>query len=144
MHAFWNILFSLFFVALIGASFSWLSDNGLLVIDIPAFHLVLLSLATFRLVRLFSYDHITDFVRSWLDRYGDHTFLGTGARLLGCPWCTGMWFAFLAYVGYAAFPQVTLPLALILSIAGIASLLQLLANLIGWSAEGRKKSVERM
>lgn len=144
MHAFWNLIFTVFFIALAAFSFSWLSGQGLLVADIPAFHLVLLSFATFRLVRLFTYDHIMEPVRSWLSRFQERTFLGTGAALLKCPWCTGMWFAFLAYVGYAAIPSVVLPIALILSIAGIASLFQLLANLIGWSAEEKKQRVERM
>lgn len=144
MHAIWNLFFTVFFVWLLTMSFFWLSDQGLLIADIPAFHLVLLSIATFRLVRLFTYDHIMEPIRSWLSGFQERTFLGTGAALLKCPWCTGMWFAFLAYVGYAAIPNVVLPVALILSIAGVASLFQLLANLIGWSAEEKKQRVERM
>ena len=142
MNAFWNTVFSLFFVALVAYTLVWLSGQGLLVVDIPVFHLALLSLATFRLVRLFSYDHITGFVRTWLGRYPEGTFLGTGGRLLGCPWCTGMWFAFLVYVGYATIPQVVLPIALILSIAAMGSLLQLFANLLGWSAEAKKQKAQ--
>lgn len=144
MHAFWNFLFTVFFIALAAFSFFWLSGQGLLITDIPVFHLALLSFATFRLVRLFTYDHITDPIRSWLAQHHEGTFLGTGGHLLKCPWCTGMWFAFLAYVGYAAIPQIVLPIVLILSIAGLASLLQLLANLVGWTAEERKQRVERM
>ena len=141
MHALWNIFFSLFFLVLIALSFAWLAGEGRLVADMPFLHILLLSLATFRLTRLFSYDHITAFLRDWLARYGEHTFLGTAGALLRCPWCTGVWFAFLAYVGYAAMPALVLPLALILAIAAIGSTLQIYANLIGWKAEAKKRDV---
>ncbi|HRH55919.1 MAG TPA: DUF1360 domain-containing protein [Candidatus Paceibacterota bacterium] len=144
MKAFWNILYSVFFIGLITVAFLWLSERGQLIADIPVFHLVLLSLATFRLVRLFTYDHITDYLRDWVRTRREDSFLGTAGSLLGCPWCTGMWFAFLAYVGYAAAPAVVLPLALILSIAAAASLFQLVANLIGWSAEATKRDVTQI
>ena len=141
MNALWNFLYSLFFLGLMAYAYVWLLGENLLVLDIPLLHLALLSLATFRLIRLFSYDHITDYLRSGLSRFGKGTFLGTAGQLLGCPWCTGVWFAFLAYVAYAVVPTIVIPLALILSISALASFLQLLANLIGWSAEEKKQRV---
>lgn len=142
MNAIWNILFTVFFLWLLVMGLDWLSDTGRLITDIPVFHLVLLSIATFRLVRLFTYDHITDYLRDWLGKYPRGTFLGTAGSLLECPWCTGMWFGFLLYVAYAAFPSVTLPVLFILTIAAIATCLQLLMNLVGWSAEEKKRKVE--
>lgn len=141
MNAVWNILYSLFFVGLMAYTYIWLSANGLLILDIPVFHLILLSLATFRLIRLFTYDHITDYLRNSFSQFGKHTFLGTAGQLLTCPWCTGVWFAFLLYVAYAAIPTIVIPLTLILSISALASFMQLLSNLIGWSAEEKKQRV---
>lgn len=143
MNALWNILYSAFFLALVAYALIWLTATRELVLYIPLFHLVLLSLATFRLIRLFTYDHITDWLRNWLLSKEKGTFLGTAGRLIECPWCTGVWFAFLAYLGYAVFPLVTLPLAIILSISAIASFLQLLSNLVGWSAEVKKREAKR-
>jgi len=99
MKALWNIIFSLFFLGLVVLAYVYLSDRGLLTTDIPWSDLVLLALATFRLVRLFTYDHITAFLREWVANARPGTFLGTVKDLLGCPWCTGVWFGFVAYVG---------------------------------------------
>lgn len=139
MHASWNIFFSLFFLLLVSAAFVGLADSGRLVTNLPVFDLVVLSIAAFRLVRLFTYDHITAFLRDELAKHSENTFLGTAGRLLACPWCTGMWFGFLVYVGYAAVPSLMLPLAIILSVAALATVFQISTNAIGWTAEVQKQ-----
>ncbi|HWH16598.1 MAG TPA: DUF1360 domain-containing protein [Candidatus Paceibacterota bacterium] len=142
MNALWNILYSVFFLALVAYALIWLTATGQLVLFIPAFHIMLLSLATFRLIRLFTYDHITAWLRDWFSAKDEGTFLGTAGRLLTCPWCTGVWFAFLVYLAYAVAPLAMIPLAIILSISAIASFLQLLSNLVGWSAEAKKREAK--
>jgi hypothetical protein len=141
MKALWNILFSLFFLVLVIDSFVYLAGQGKLVADIPLLDLVLMALATFRLVRLFTYDHITAFLRDWLAPARSGTFFGTVNDLLRCPWCTGVWFSFLIYVGYALARPEVMPLILILAIAALASFFQIFANLVGWNAEGKKLDV---
>lgn len=141
MHAMWNIIFSFFFLLLAVAAICGLADAGRLVLFIPLSMLLLIALATFRLVRLFTYDHITASLRDRLSIYSEDTFLGTAGRLLTCPWCTGMWFAFVMYVGYAALPIITVPFMYILAIAALASLLQIWANGLGWQAELKKRTV---
>lgn len=103
---------------------------------ISAFDFILLSLATFRLIRLLVYDRVTQFVRDW---FFEEPVLGMPPRsgfkaslrhLFGCPWCMGIWAGFfVAFVYYLA------PFAwffiLVLAIAGAASILQSLANMIG-------------
>ena len=143
MKAFWNILFSLFFLALVGLSYLYLLNEDKLTSAIAWTDLILLSLATFRLVRLFTYDHITAFLRDWVRPAKDGTFLGTVRDLLNCPWCTGVWFAFLAYLGYSVSAELVMPLVLILAIAGIASFFQVFTNLVGWNAEDKKLDVKR-
>lgn len=141
MSAFWSILFSAFFLALAGIAFSFLSGMGLLRTEIPWTDLILLSLATFRLVRLFTYDHITAFLRDGVKHAKSGTFLATVRDLLGCPWCTGVWFAFLAYATYCLNREAVMPVILILAIAAIASVLQIFTNLVGWNAEDKKIDV---
>lgn len=141
MKAFWNILFSLFFLALVAGSYVYLMNTGKLTTAIGWTDLILLALATFRLVRLFTYDHITAFLRDWVRPAKDGTFLGTVRDLLNCPWCTGVWFAFLAYVGYSVTPELVMPLVLILAIAALASFFQVFMNLVGWNAEDKKLDV---
>lgn len=142
MKALWNIIFSLFFAELVLTGFTYLSGEGKLVADIPLLDLVLMALATFRLVRLFTYDHITAFLREWLAPSRPGTFFGTVNDLLRCPWCTGVWFSFLAYFGYAFARAEVMPLILVLAIAALASFFQIFANLVGWNAEDKKLDVK--
>lgn len=142
MKALWSIIFSLFFLGLAALAYLYLKPAGKLTPYIPWTDIILLSLATFRLVRLFTYDLITAFLREWVADARHGTFLGTVRDLLNCPWCTGVWFAFLAYVGYCASREVIMPLILILAIAGIASFFQVFTNLVGWNAEDKKIDVK--
>jgi Protein of unknown function (DUF1360) len=138
--AFWNIIYALFFVYLVLAGMNWLLENGLVYRTIPLFDFFLMAFAIFRLVRLFSYDVITKFLRDALTKAPAHSFFGTMSTLISCPWCTGLWFAFFVVFFYFATP-LAWPIILILALAGIASLFQVLANLIGWHAEGKKRDV---
>ncbi|MDB5264937.1 MAG: hypothetical protein JWN64_508 [Parcubacteria group bacterium] len=143
MKSFWSILFSLFFLGLVVATFRYLGMNGLLRTEISWTDLVLLSLASFRLVRLFTYDHITEFIRDWIAPARSGTFVGTLKDLLGCPWCTGVWFGFIAYAGYCFNREAVMPIVLVLSIAALATLFQLCTNLVGWNAEEKKIEVRQ-
>lgn len=138
--AFWNIVFALFFAAVLLKGVFWLSEDGHLLRDIPVGDYILMALATFRLVRLFCYDSITKFMRDAVVHPKHDSFLGTLHSLLSCPWCAGLWFAFFVVFGYYATP-LAWPVLLILSIAGVGSLIQVFANLMGWHAEGKKREV---
>ena len=135
---FWNIFFSLLFVAM---TFGMLSSlyrlYGEVPTWIPLFDLILIILATFRLTRLFVYDVVTEFFRHWFRGYPKDSFMGTISALVNCPWCLGLWFSALVVYVYFLTPLAWF-FILFLAIASVASLLQILANLIGWSAEYRK------
>lgn len=135
---FWHILFSIFFIALIVFGYFWLADNGLLVDQIPLIDFFLMALATMRLVRLLTYDIITAFVRDWFVGAEEESFRGTLGALIRCPWCTGLWFSFTVVFFYFATP-VAWYMILVLALASVATFYQLLANLLGWSAELKKR-----
>jgi hypothetical protein len=142
----WNLIFSAFFAVLVIYSIWWLAASRLIFYDIPVRDLVLISLAIFRLVRLFSYDVITQFIRDWFVGARENSFGHTLGALLNCPWCTGLWFSWFVVFFYFALPY-SWPVIIILALAGVASLIQVLSNWIGWSAELKKleaKSFERM
>jgi hypothetical protein len=121
-------------------------------VGISVFDLTLISLATFRLTRLFVYDHITTFLRDFfsdkrITADGSSTFekpqagvRRTLADLFGCPWCFGTWAALIVTFFYFLTPYAWFPIA-VLAVAGIGSLIQLVANLIGHSAELKKAQV---
>lgn len=146
---FWNFVFLLFFVALVFMGAVILETESYRPLSsFETVDFVLISLATFRMIRLFVYDAVTKFFREQFydaKKVGKDVFLQkpasgprrTLADLISCPWCFGAWAAmmvifFYAFTSYAYFPVV------LLAIAGVATFLQLLANMIGWRAERLK------
>jgi len=139
-NAFWNVLFGVFFAALVLIGTDWLLREGLLARHISVGDFVLMALAIFRLIRLASYDVITQFIRTAVAGKDPGTFVGTFAQLINCPWCTGLWFSFFVVFFYFA-SAIAWPIILILALAGIATFFQVLSNLVGWHAEGKKRQV---
>ncbi|GGC74909.1 sporulation protein YjcA [Thalassobacillus devorans] len=102
-------------------------------------HLILLTLACFRLTRLIVDDTITEWLRAPFHHYLEETdeagnvevFVeakGTGLRafigeLLSCHWCTGVWASGMLLIGWAFVPYFDW-LVVWLAIAGAASILR--------------------
>jgi hypothetical protein len=150
----WNIFFSVVFVVLVLGGVYCLDTAGALPKKIRFADALLLFLATFRLIRLFVYDHITLLLRDSLQdltvvqavesgekRYeyapSRNAFKRTLAKLFGCPWCLGVWLAAIVAFSYFRYPQLWV-VFFILALSGAASAFILLLNLVGWSAEARK------
>lgn len=140
---FWHTTMLLFFVAVASYAYYFLELSGLLRAYVPLTDFFLMSLAIFRLVRLFTYDSITAFVREWFAGADPRSFLGTCGTLINCPWCTGLWFALVVLFFYFLTPIAWYAI-LMLALSSFASFIQILANLIGWSAEAKKKEAQSM
>lgn len=141
--AFWNIVFGLFFAALVLGGVLFITSVGFMHIFIPLEDMVIMALAIFRLIRLASYDVITRFIRDAVGKAEPDTFLGTFSSLLNCPWCTGLWFSFFVVFAYYLTP-LSWPIIIVLALAGVATFFQVLSNFVGWSAEEKKRKVLAM
>lgn len=139
-NAFWSIVYGIFFVILVFMGTGWLVQEGMLPRYVSLGDFMLMALAIFRLTRLASYDVITQFIRDAVKTAPANSFVGTFSQLVHCPWCTGLWFSFFVVFFFYATP-VAWPVILILALAGVAAVIQILANLIGWSAEFKKRVV---
>lgn len=156
----WNFIYSLFFATFFVVLMIVLYRvHGRLPTSIALFDLVLIVLATFRLIRLFVYDKITRFIRDLFvehkEVYSDQgvTYVErieyargprrTASDLLACPWCFGVWSGLMVTFFYFLTPLAWYPI-LVLAISSVATLLQLLANLIGWSAENGKLRAQQL
>jgi hypothetical protein len=150
---FWQAVFSGFFLLLVFMGIVILdTESRIPLADLTLIDLTLVTLATWRLTRLFVYDTITKFIREQfadvvkeIDGYvlikpkrGPRRTL---YELFNCPWCFGVWAAATVLFFYLLTPLAVYPV-LFLAIAGVASFLQLLANLVGWHAEKAKRDVE--
>lgn len=150
---FWNLIFLLFFATLVGMATIILDGEAYKPYDtLTLTDFALITLAAFRVTRMVVYDKIFAFFR---EQFWDAEVLKTKvtltkpkggprrtiADLLSCPWCFGVWatamvsFCYLL-TAYAFFP------VLLLALSGVATLLQLTANMIGWKAEQLKQDVE--
>lgn len=125
---FWNLVFSVVFLTLVVLLTAFLLGTGKIPRSLGASDALLLVFATFRIIRLFTYDKITAFLREYLAESSS----GCGQTLhslIICPWCTGAW-ASLAVVSLFATGEYGYPALLVLAVAGAASLVQITANVI--------------
>ena len=149
----WNVVFLLFFACLVFMATVILQSEAIKPYEeLTLVDFVLISLASFRVVRLVVYDRIFAFFR---EQFYDATeYKGkvvlvkpesgprrTVADLLTCPWCFGVWAVgmvsfFYLITAYAFFP------VLVLALSAVATFLQLVSNMIGWRAEQLKNEVE--
>lgn len=150
---FWNFLFGVFFVLMVIMGAIILeTESRIPFTDLTFTDFALITLATWRLIRLFVYDHGTKWLR---EQFYDVKKVGKGytlekpkygprrtiADLFSCPWCFGMWAA--AFVVF--FYLVTIYayyVVILFAVAAVASFLQILTNMIGWQAEKLKNEVE--
>ena len=153
---FWNIVFTLFFLSLVVSGMIIVESTGIHDFhDIPFSDLVIIMLATFRLTRLFVYDKIMAFFREQF--YDAKLVKGVGmtlekpergprrtlADLLSCPWCISVWMSATVLFFYALTEYAWYPI-LFLAVSGVASVFQVVSNLIGWRAEQLKRDVEQL
>jgi hypothetical protein len=146
----YNFLFSLLFIATLALEISILSQvNGTLPSQIGGFEFILLSLAIFRLTRLFVYDGITQFLRDQFlivtgetrEKYA-YGFKRCSSDVLSCPWCFSIWGGSILLFLYFLFPGVMFFVVLLLALSAVATFLQISTNLIGWQAEAKKIEVQ--
>lgn len=149
-----NLGFSFLFAALIAAQMLtlWRLDES------PSINLtdfILLSLAIFRLTRLFVYDGVMGWLRDLFvdmsERRGilsrhkkEHGLQRTVSDIFSCPWCFSMWGGSAFVWLYLMYPPVMMYVALILALSAVATILQLSANLLGWKAEHQKRVTEKL
>jgi hypothetical protein len=139
---FWHTALLVFFAALCVVAYAWLDALGALGKSVPFADFLLMALAAMRLTRLFSYDSITAFVRDWFADAEPRSLKGSLGTLIHCPWCTALWFALLILFFYFALPVITWYALVLLSLSAIASVLQIFANWLGWSAEAKKREAQ--
>lgn len=145
----YNFIFSLAYLAVTIALILLIGGGNL---SMGPFEFIIFSLATLRLTRLFVYDAITQFIRDWFldvrpegDDFSrqkfDSGFKRAVSDVLLCPWCFSIWAA-TALIFLMAIPGMIF-LIYILALSAVASAVQILVNLVGWHAEGKKMDVTK-
>lgn len=150
---FWNFVFSTgFFILVVIGAIILETEARIPLTELELIDLTLITLASWRLTRLFVYDNTTKFIR---EQFLDVVKVGrswalekpkTGPRrtlsdLMGCPWCFGVWATALTTFMYLVTEWALYPI-LLLALSAVATFLQLLSNLVGHKAEQIKKTNE--
>lgn len=153
---FWNFWLLVLSAVLLVIEIWILAEMGNLPVAIGIFDALLITLATFRLTRLFVYDSIMYFVRDWfLIREVIYTsdevivkrkkypsgFKRAMSDLFSCPWCFGLQAAMLVVFLYYLSPVFWI-LIFMFAVGGVATFIQLVANAVGWRAENLKRQTE--
>ncbi|MFA6047327.1 MAG: DUF1360 domain-containing protein [Parcubacteria group bacterium] len=125
----WHFVSSIVFISLVILLTYYLEITGKIRYNISAFDSFILILATFRLVRLLTYDSVTDYIRKYLGQFP------TGLRknlsdLINCPWCTGIWMSLITIFLYLAVPY-SWTFLLIMALAGAGTFIQITIWKIG-------------
>lgn len=146
---FWNFVFTVFFLILVVMGAIILETEARIPLDtLSLVDYVLITLASWRLTRLFVYDIITRWFR---EQFWDVKKVGRGyqlekpkvgprrtiADLLDCPWCFGVWATATVTFFYLITPYAIFPVVL-LALSAVATFLQILTNLVGNKAEQLK------
>ena len=151
---FWNFVFGVFFLLLIIMGAIILETEARIpLVDLELVDYVLITLASWRVTRLFVYDAITKMIR---EQFWDVKKVGRGyqldkpktgprrtiADLLSCPWCFGVWATASVTFFYLITPYAVFPVVL-LALSAVATFLQITSNLVGHKAEQLKNQNER-
>lgn len=126
---FWNLISSVIFISLIILLIYYLKVSGKMIYKISSFDFFILTLAVFRLIRLFTYDDVTEYIRSYLAK-SEKGPKKTLYNLLDCPWCTGVWMSFIVIFLYTVVPY-SWVLLLIMALAGAGTFIQITIWKIG-------------
>lgn len=150
---FWNIVFLLLFGAFFTSGIIILESNPAAALHtLTPFEFIILSLATFRLTRLFVHDKVTAFFR---EQFYDARNLKSGivlekpkkgarrtlADLMSCQWCFSMWAGAVIIFSYELTPYAWYPI-LILSLSGVGSFIQCIATYVGSKADVARHEAE--
>lgn len=157
----WNMLFTVLFALLIAVFLvTFEKRDWYFFQNIGISEITILSLAIARIIRLLCYDNITLFLREafldvktvkqvegGIEQYeripSENTLKRTAAKLLHCPWCIGVWVSLFSFWLYRDFPVLYF-VFLVLALSQLASMIQMFASTLGWSAEYKKIRTQKL
>jgi hypothetical protein len=137
-HQAWNFWSAFAFFALVVGMGYLLEKKGVDIKEITFREAVVIVLASYRMTRILVFEKIFKYLRDVLKRREDNYFIGTLSSIITCPWCAGVWVTLVIIVFYYLVPYGDL-LVYVLALAGIASLVILISNLLHMWTEGKQR-----
>jgi len=137
-HQAWNFWSAfVFFGAVVLVGF-FLKRAEVDIKDLTMKEAVLVILASYRMTRILVFEKIFKYFRDVLQNRENLYIIGTIHSMITCPWCAGVWVTLFIIVFYFLVPYGTL-LVYVLALAGLASMLILVSNLLHMYTERRQR-----
>ena len=137
-HQAWNFWSALVFLSAMVLVGYLLKKEGVDIEELTFKQALLIILASYRMTRILVFEKIFKHFRDALKRRENLYVLGTIHSMITCPWCAGVWVTLIIIVFYFLVPYGPL-LVYVLALAGLASMLILVSNLLHMYTERRQR-----
>ncbi len=132
---FWSVFVFFGAITLVGY---FLKREGVDIRDLTMKEAVLVILASYRMTRILVFEKIFKYFRDAMKKRENLYVIGTIHSMITCPWCAGVWVTLIIIVFYFLIPYGDL-LVYVLALAGLASMVILLSNLLHMFTERRQR-----
>ena len=137
-HQAWNFWSAfVFFGAVVLVGFL-LKNKGVDIEELTFKEAVLVVLASYRMTRILVFEKIFKYFRDAMKKRENLYVIGTIHSMITCPWCAGVWVTLTIIVFYFLVPFGVV-LVYVLALAGVASMLILISNLLHMFTERKQR-----
>jgi len=137
-HQAWNFWSAFVFLSAVVLVGYLLGKKGVDIEEMTLKEAVLIILASYRMTRILVFEKIFKYFRDVLKNRQNLYVIGTIHSMITCPWCAGVWVTLIIILLYYLIPFGVL-LVYLLALAGLASMLILVSNLLHMYTERRQR-----
>jgi len=137
-HQAWNFWSAFFFFGAVVLVGYLLRQKGVDITGLTFKEAAIIVLASYRMTRILVFEKIFKYLRDVLKRQESLYLLGTLSSIITCPWCAGVWVTLTIIVFYFLVPYGVV-LVYVLALAGVASMVILISNLLHMHTESRQR-----
>jgi hypothetical protein len=124
-----NFVSLFFFFSLMVVVGYLLKLQGYEITDLTVRDMIIITLASFRLIRVVVFEKIFKFFRDFVKSRPSYYVFNTMKFIVTCPWCMGVWVSLMIIVFFYLIPYGQL-LVYVLAISGVASIIVTITNLL--------------
>lgn len=122
------------FLIFLSGSIYLFQHIGFNIERISILDLVIITLATFRVIRMLMYEKVFGIIRYHINSRGEKMFFKSLGNIVKCPWCIGVWAALFIFDLHYLIPY-GLYLSYILAISGVASVMVVAVNNLNYKSD---------
>jgi len=137
-HQAWNFWSAFVFLGAVILVGYLLKQKGVDMKELSFKEALLIILASTRMTRILVFEKILKHFRDALKKRENLYVIGTIHSMVTCPWCAGVWVTLFVIVLYFLVPYGTV-LVYVLALAGLATVVILLSNLLHMFTERKQK-----